>query len=532
MEKRFEVMLKALLIGSVFILGYILWYLFLPALNLKSVGFWFYGIIMLGYICFIVSFLNESYLKHAASVFVVAMVLFISFGIFSSKIFNSKQYANLISMSDGEFNKDIKEISFEQIPKVDRDTAVRLGDRQMGGMLDLVSQFNVSDEYTQINQGKKPVRVTPLIYNGFLKWINNKNEGIPGYIVVDMVNGDARLQKLDEGIKYSKSDRFSRDIVRHLRYRYPTAIFREINFEINDEGIPFWIAPIYESKVGLFGGKDVDNVVLVNAINGEHSLYPISDVPEWVDKVFDADNIINQLNWNGTLHSGFLNSIFSQRGVLKTTEGYNYLAVNNDVHLYTGITSIGKDESNVGFVLVNLRTKETKFYKVSSAEEYSAMESSEGAVQEKEYKATFPILLNIEGKATYFMSLKDGAGLIKMYAFVDAENYQKVSIGETVEKALEVHLGKEIKGSKDANLVEKDEVYDIVNIKDRITDIKEVTIDGNSHYYILLDSLDIVMVANINAYNRLPFLREGDNVVVEYYSNKDINIITSIKLAE
>ncbi|NLL70650.1 MAG: hypothetical protein GX238_05895 [Epulopiscium sp.] len=511
---------------SIPLLAFILWYIFLPAINLHSFGFWIYIIITLVYALFLLSIFNKKYYQFfilPATLFLLLLLL----RMFSATMFHSTKYANLIIKENGSFEEDIKEVSFEQVPTVDRDTAQRLGSRKMGEMLDLVSQYNVSDSYTQINYEDKPVRVTPLEYNGFLKWIGNKNEGIPNYIIVNMIDGKVELKKLDNNIKYSKSDKFSRDIYRHLRQKYPKDMFFEVNFEIDEEGTPYWIAPVYQNTIGFFGGLDVKEVILTNATNGETTKYKIQDVPKWVDRIYDADEIIQQLNWNGKFQLGFLNSLFAQKGVLQTTEGYNYLAIDDDVYLYTGMTSIGTDESNVGFVLVNLRTKETTFYKMSSAEEFSAMESAEGAVQEKGYKSTFPILLNIDSKPTYFMSLKDEAGLVKMYALVDAQNYQQVSVATTVNNVVSAHMGKDITNDSFEKNIEPTEFF---NTKGKITSIQSVVINGNTHYYFIVDTHNDIFIANIGISAQLPFLKVNDEISIEYYKKDHLNQVTNIKL--
>ncbi|WP_352418949.1 hypothetical protein [Proteiniborus sp.] len=519
---------KIIALLSILLVAFILWYIFLPAFNLHSFGFWIYLLVNLIYIVTILITFNKKYYK-LYMIPVILMALFIVLKLFSATIFNSTRYANLIKKENSSFEEDIKEASFEQVPTVDRDTAQRLGSRKMGEMLELVSQYNVSNAYTQINFDDKPVRVTPLEYNGFLKWIGNKKEGIPNYIIVDMIDGKVELKKLENNIKYSKSDKFSRDIYRHLRKNYPTDMFFEINFEIDEEGIPYWVAPVYHNKIGWFGGLDVKEVILTNATNGETTKYNIKDVPKWVDRIYDADEIVKQLNWNGGLQLGFFNSLFAQKGVLQTTEGYNYLAIDDDVYLYTGMTSVGADESNVGFVLVNLRTKDTKFYKMSSAEEFSAMGSAEGAVQEKGYKSTFPILLNIDNKPTYFMSLKDEAGLVKMYALVDAQNYQKVSIGAAVSNVVSTHIGRDITNLQSEEDVEPTEFF---NTKGKIISIESVVIDCNTHYYFILDNSNRIFIANIGVSEKLPFIEANDEVNIEYYEKNNLNQVMELELVK
>ena len=235
---------------------------------------------------------------------------------------------------------------------------------------------------------------------------------------------DTDLVWLDEGMRYSSGEYFFRNIYRYIRFRYPTRMFETVSFEIDDDGVPYWVAPTITYRIGWWDGKDINGAILVNAVTGESRFYPRDQVPTWIDQLYTSELIIEQLDDNGKFQNGYINSIFGQRGVRRTTYGYNYLASNDDVYLYTGMSSVTADESNIGFVLVNLRTKETSFYTVPGATEYSAMESAKGQVQHLGYSATFPLLLNISDRPTYFVSLKDAAGLVKMYAFVDVRQYQ------------------------------------------------------------------------------------------------------------
>ena len=225
------------------------------------------------------------------------------------------------------------------------------------------------------------------------------------------------------------------NIHRYIRFCYPTRMFETVSFEIDDDGNPYWVAPTIAYRIGWWNGKDIDGAILVNAETGESKWYAKADVPQWIDQLYDSNLIMEQLDDNGRFQNGYLNSIFGQRGVRRTTYGYNYLAIDDDVWLYTGMSSVTSDESNIGFVLVNLRTKETKFYTVPGATELAAMDSARGQVQHLNYSATFPLLLNISGRPAYFISLKDAAGLVKMYAFVDVAQYQIVGTGQTIDEA-------------------------------------------------------------------------------------------------
>ena len=374
-------------------------------------------------------------------------------------------------------------------------------------MTELVSQFEIASNYTQINYKGSPYRVTPLRYADPVKWLFNMRTGLPAYITVDMVTQETNLVWLEEGMKYSPSEYFFRNIYRHLRFHYPTKIFDTVSFEIDDDGTPYWVAPTIDYRIGWWDGTDINGAVLVNAVTGESKYYTKDEVPQWIDQLYTSDLIITQLDDNGKYQNGFLNSIFGQRNVRRTTYGYNYLAINDDVYLYTGMSSVTADESNIGFVLVNLRTKETKFYTVPGATEYSAMESAQGQVQHLNYTATFPLLLNVSNRPTYFVSLKDAAGLVKMYAFVDVEQYQIVGTGQTIDEARRNY--REALNLEDAEIAleSADEP-----VSGTIDEIYAVVVSGNTVYYFTLTGDETIYTASITSNERLPFMKSGDRV--------------------
>ena len=456
------------------------------------------------------------------------LIVLIPVGTFiSSPIFNAKSYQKqLVLDKKADFYKDNKTISYESIPVVDRESAIRLGDRKMGEMVDYVSQFEVDQSYEQINYKDNPYRVTPLEYSDLIKWFTNHGDGLPAYIRVNMVSQESEVVKLKEGMKYSKSDHFGRKIERHLRANYPTLMFDTLAFEINDDGIPYWIAPVYEYKIGLFGGKDIVGAVLVNAINGDHDYYDIKKVPEWVDRVYPSNLILTQLENYGKYTNGYLNTLLSQKGVLQPTDGYNYIAIDDDVYLYTGLTSVSKDASNVGFAMINLRTKDGKFYNISGAEEYSAMSSAEGEVQNLKYKATFPILINAGGHPTYFLSLKDDANLVKKYAFVSVENYQLVATGDSVAQAEQAYYALLESNGKKTNAGD----FKTNKLTGVISEINEAVVDGNSTYYFKIEGNDTIFIGDISLSDHFPLAKVGDNVTVEFVNSKDNSeVISSIK---
>lgn len=546
MKKSILFALLKWLITLLVIGGY--YYFVLPPINLQSKAFWSFVTfiiiisVVINAFSTIVEFLRDN--KKATKVagkqhlnltslgkptklalLFVLVIVVLSFGasIVGAEIFNAKAYNQLITIKDGDFIDDVAEISQDQIPVVDRDTASRLGQRKLGEMADLVSQFEIEEIYTQINFKGKPVRVTPLMYGDIIKWLNNRSQGIPAYITVDMTTQETELVRLKTGIKYADSEYFMRDLNRALRFKYPTKIFDNISFEIDDNGTPYWVASVIDYKIGLWSGSDISGVVLMNAQTGESEYYPLDKVPTWIDQVFDSYMVEQQLIYNGKYRSGFFNSIFGQRGVLQPTDGYNYLALNDDVYMYTGMTSVTSDESNVGFVLVNLRTKETKFYTIPGAEEYSAMSSAEGQVQHLGYSSTFPLLLNVSDRPTYFMSLKDGAGLVKMYAFVDVNQYQIVGTGNSVESARADYISKlKIENITDLPESPKQEVTGVIE------NISSAVVEGNTVYYIKLENDSNVYTALVTKSDLLPFAQKGDNVTLTL-QGKVIDTIVFVK---
>lgn len=432
--------MNLLKIGITAIIGLIAYYILIPAINIHDPTFWCF-VAGIGFVYSIIGFIfvfvfeSESVLNviksGVGSCLIVVILLFAMF--FSSPLFHADAYTKLLDVElDGDFKFDVATITFDQIPSLDKQSAQRLGDRKMGEFADLVSQFEVSDEYVQINYQNRPVRVTPLLYGSFFKWLGNRADGIPGYIMIDMVTQEAEVVRLKEGMQYSRSEMFGRNIDRHVRFHYFFTMFDQSVFEIDEAGNPYWLYPTVVRKIGLTGGKDIDGIVIVDAITGEHTRYKLQDVPEWADHVIPSDLVLEQYDYYGAYQNGWLNSIFGQRGVTMTTEGYNYLVIGDDLYLYTGITSVGRDESNIGFVLTNQRTKQTTYYAIPGSHEYSAMDSAQGAVQHLRYTATFPLLLNIAGEPTYFIALKDDAALVKMYAMVNVGRYNIVGIGQSI----------------------------------------------------------------------------------------------------
>ena len=509
--------------------GFIYFYVELPPINLHSAAFYSFFLFLSVVYCITAVITSGIYrqaengktfwklLKGSCIVPLIVIgavfVIYVVGGLLSSVVIRSGAYAKLITVDTGDFTQDIEEISFDQIPMLDRDSAEKLGDRKLGELADMVSQFEVADNYTQINYKGRPVRVTPLRYGDIFKWLNNRSAGLPAYLIIDMVTQEVDVVRLPEGMHYTTAEHFSRNLYRHLRFQYPTYIFNEPTFEIDEEGTPYWVCPRIVKRIGLFGGTDIQGAVLVNAITGESQYY--TDIPTWVDGVYSAEIIMDQYDYYGTYQGGFINSLFGQKNVTVTTEGYNYIAANDDVYVYTGVTSAGSDESNIGFILTNQRTKQTTFYSIAGAEEFSAMNSAEGVVQHLNYSATFPLLLNISNQPTYFMALKDYAGLVKMYAMVNVQQYQIVATGASVEEC-QSNYYKLLRQNKldtgEAPILPADED----TVTGIVTALRSAVIDGTTMYYVTLDAGNTVYCISAGEVEKVILLNVGDRITITY----------------
>lgn len=546
--------------------GAIAYYFMLPAFNFKAIEMYeFFGTVLLIYFAVLLllsgAMKNPEYVpyikKRAIVPIVIAAVgvLIVLVGyIVSSVFFRADSYSKIISVDENKtFASDIKEVDFSAVPVLDNDAAAALAKRTLGDIASIgkISQFEVAGDFTQINYKNRPVRVTTLAYGDIFKWFKNTSSGFPGYIVVDMVTQKAEFVTLKEGsyMRYSPYEHFSKYLMRHLRFEYPTYMFGTPTFEIDESGKPYWICPVVDKTIGLFGGTDVKGAVLVDAVTGDFAEYTVDQIKndanlQWIDGIYSSQLLVEQYNYYGRYSGGFWNSVIGQSGVKGATEGSNYLALNDDVYMYTGVTSAGNDEAIIGFVLINMRTKEANFYKISGAKEYSAAKSAQGAVQNFKYTATFPILLNIGGQPTYFMSLKDDSNLVKMYAMVNVEQYQVVVTGTKISDCTENYMNKlkenGINISVDIDNI-KDEPTDepapdaskdnTETVKGKVSDIRTAVIGGESYYYIKLDSSEPYYYIKASADQRVVILNKGDSVEVTFEKSKSELIeIKSIKI--
>lgn len=565
-EKAALKIVLSLLCSAVF--AGILFYFMLPALNFKSYDLYIYlGAVVASYVVFNALFSNVfgkpeyvPYVKRRAIVpGIIIAVLLVAVGIgylVSCEFFRASSYSKIISVdTDSNFSEDVEEQtadSFSEIPKLDEDTAAQLAARALGALKDIgsVSQFTIAPENSQINYQGKPYRVVPLQYADIIKWLVNTREGFPGYVMVNMADESTNFVELKDGsIRYSAYEHFNKLLKRHLRFEFPTYLFADATFEVNDDGNPFWICARLDKTIGLFGGTDVIGIVLVDAVSGEcieYSMDQLKDDPnlQWIDRVYDSDLIVQQYNYYGKYQKGFWNSLLGQKDVIKTTDGYNYIAKNDDVWMYTGVTSVTSDQSIIGFVLVNQRTKEADFYNVTGGTEYSAQQAAEGRVMDLGYTATFPLLLNIGGEPTYFLSLKDPKNqIVQQYALINVANYNNNKMGVTGTD-LSKCLASYIESLKEKGItvdINPDDVVTPGTNEDKtpdttkltasgtIADIRTAVMGGESYYYIKLDSNEAYFAIAASKDEGVVILNRGDSVTVTYSGEGSIINADSIK---
>ncbi len=533
----------------------IAFYVMLPAVNFKSYDFYLYlGLVAASYVVFNGLFANvmmkpeyTPYVKKQAIVpGIIIGVLIVAVGIgylVSSEFFRAKDYSEIIDVrTDSNFSEEIQEQdaeSFSAIPKLDESSAAQLATRALGVLEEkgYVSQFTVYPEYTQINYKDTPVRVAPLQYDNIIKWFTNTKNGFPGYVIIDMANESTQFIETESSIRYSPAEHFNKLLKRHLRFEYPTFMFADATFEIDDEGNPYWICARLDKTIGLFGGTDVIGAVVVKAdsATGESAYYSVDEIknsPElqWLDRIYDSDLLVEQYNFYGKYQNGFWNSILGQRDVIATTASYNYIAKDDDVWMYTGVTSVTSDQSITGFILINQRTKEAVYYSVTGGTEYSAQQAAEGRVLEYGYTATFPLLLNIGGEPTYFMSLKDPKNdIVQQYALINVAQYNNNKMGATgtdLAKCLASYVDALESSGIKVDINPEDVVvttpdnpdtipteYDVIT--GAINDIRTAVMGGESYYYIRVAGNAAYYVISASGNEEVVIYNVGDNVEIK-----------------
>lgn len=464
------------------------------------------------------------------------------------ELFHSKAYADIIDVEEVSSSDAIlSEKDAESIALMDTASAAQLGDREIGAIKNF-SAFNVADDYIQLNVKNDAVKIAPLEYAGFFKWMKNKENGVTGYVTVSPTTMTADYVELPEGMQYVPSAYFSKDLNRHIHMQYPTLMYGNTHFEVDEDGSPYYISSVYEKTIGLFGGEKVKGAILTDPVSGNSEYYALSDIPGWVDDVVDGDLICSLYNISYKNKNGYWNGTFlgANTGCMQTTTidessgdedddededtvttDYGYIAKDGDIYIYTGVTSMAKDSSNLGFIMVNERTGQYRYFAVSGANEQSAMKAAEGEVQQYSYVASFPTLINVDDELTYIGVLKDANGLVKMYYMVNVKDYGKVVVAskksaciEEYSKELGLKPDESLMDQGDADLSgdsEKEDKKDGAGAKEEqvsftVTVIQYGDVDGNTYVYLGTED-ETVYKALLSDNEKLLFVQPGDTIL-------------------
>ncbi|MEI6579015.1 MAG: CvpA family protein [Eubacteriales bacterium] len=533
------------IVGTIALAG-LYYYLMLPPLNPKAIEFYMYiGAIFATYIALTmmttkamakpeyIPYVKRQSIVPGVVIGILALVVVVGF-IISSVFFRAHSYSKLIPVNtEGVFTQDIEKQnaeSYSNIPRLDEAAAANLATKALSNLNDVgkVSQFTVYPMYTQINYKGVPVRVSTLQYANIIKWFTNRSEGLPGYTIIDMANQTTKFVELKDGMKYSPAEHFGRLLKRQLRFQYPTYLFAEANFQIKDDGTPIWLTARLDKTIGLFGGTTAIGAVLTNPINGTSEYYTLDQLRhdpklQWIDRVFSSDLLIQQFNYFGKYSGGFWNSILGQKDVRITTDGFNYIAKDDDVFLYTGVTSITSDQSIIGFILINMRTQDATIYKVTGTTEQAAMLAAEGKVKAYAFAASFPLLINVSNQPTYFMALKDSNEVNQKFAMVNVQQFNKIFVvGDSLADCLSQYLValKNAGIKTDINISDLDSGTDNNNPTDVktktvsgvIESIRTAVIGGESYYYIKLVGVDAYYSISASKAEEIIIANTGDKI--------------------
>ena len=551
--------------------GAVAYYMMLPALNFKSLDFYYFiAVVIAIYIGMIFltskAFIRPEYITYVKKQSTVPIIIGLVFALVlgvgyltSAALFRAKDYSEIISVETENFGESENSITtitslkdFSSVPMIDKDVALNLANKKLGDLSEWVSQFVIDEAYsTQINYQGNPYRIFPLKYGDVFKWFKNTRGGLPAYLAVNMYTQEANAVVLSDmnlpNIKVSTSEYFNEKLSRVLRFAYPTYMFGTPSLEIDENGHPWWVCERVDKTVGLIGGTDVVGVVLVDACDKTNiKYYSLDQIKsdesiQWIDQIYSDSLLVEQYNYYGKYSGGFINAYIGQSGVVSTTMGESYIASGDDVWLYTGVTSVTNDDSIVGFAIINQRTKEAVFQKISGTTENGAQTSAQGIVSDKGWKATFPVLLNIDGEATYFMALKDN-DVVKSYAMVSVERVQDAvrseddanpdleaclksyvaKVKSSTKKVLEITydaiLPDALTGgeSTDGETGTENKPAKIETVSGAITDIRTAVVNGNSIYYIALDGGKTYYSISASEDDSVVILNVGDTVKISY----------------
>lgn len=567
-----NVVFRIIAIAAIVIVALYLKWLTKPAMNVHSEGMWWYfvfvfliGAIIMGICEYLLD--AEYYIWTIILVIMLLISLAVALigALASGKLLNAKRYSNLINIESGNFEEDIIQLGdIEEFSLLDIENAEVLGSRAIGN-LDRISQYSLSSEYNLISYKGEQYRLTPIDFRGYWKAKNSYSYGVPGYVLVNSNTQEAELIQLENAITYSPKSKGDHNLKRYLRNQYPSYIFGKFQFDIDDDGNPYYIVPVLKTTIGLFGGKLVDSFIVVDAVSGECNQYSKEDLPNWVDHAYSLDYLMTLAEYYYQYKDGYWNSIVKQDNVKKLSyqyrwvssssdedsedsnsgrgknfEGYNSIQTNEGICFSTCVVSAGSDESSLGFILANAKTGEIKFYDCIGAEESTAQKKAESLTQNYNYTASYPLIVNVDGIETYILSLKDKSKTNISYVMINVKKYTIAVMGENLEETL--HKYRQAVGLESAqeytdieeNVLEENSVVEEEEKQKNgnIIEIYEVIRDGNTTYIFLLENDDQLYVSSILNNTNQVKMKEGTNVSISYYDSQEegVKVVSKITI--
>lgn len=515
--------MKKILIPILCILFLILEYFLLVPLGLFWSSYFFFGVLIILLIwCLSFKISSKNVKKNSANIntlvgsIMIYVIITIIMLICISPLFAAKSYKNILPVpKEKEFSKVVQPFDITKAPIVTKETAMQIADKSISqeGTIGSMSEIN---DITLQNVNGNLYWIAPLEYNGFFAWLNNRNSGT-SYIMVNANTKECKL--VDANIKYQPGAFLNQDLARKLFFTNMSYGYTDFTFEVDDHGHSYWTASVYKNTVG-FNGSVVLGTALVNAETGEAKIYSVKDTPLWVDRIQPENFVVRNINLRGKYINGF--SPFNNNNKIKATDGTGIVYNNGKCYYYTGITSVGKDQSTLGFYLIDTRTMETTFFRMSGATETAAISSAEGKVQNLGYKGSFPILMNVENTPTYFVPLQDKNDLTKLYAMVSVQDYTIIATGETVDACKEAYVQALFSQNKLTN--SKGAQKKLTGIVKRIGSYIQ---QGNSFYTFQLDNSNLIFIAPISQSAELPMTKEGDTVTITYVDSAGTSASTS-----
>jgi len=441
------------------------------------------------------------------------LVLLAVFGIIGSKMFNAKAYYNQLEVTEAPEEELLETFNFNNgevlLPIIDKDLAYKLAQASLG---DYGAQYTIDyDNFTLINVTRNGVnelvRIAPLEYSNIFVSLSKHNEGSIGYIEVNVVTKETRLVKTDGGMKYIPTGVFGKDLNRHVRFNHPTSIYTEVNFEIDDDGNPYWIIPTEIREIGVISGPTSNGVIVVNPITGETKKYERGEEPAWIDRTVNEVVVDAQATNSFRYKHGFMNVHFgSKKEVFQLSDGYNYFIKGGNTYYVSCITSPNEgDQTSIGFVTINLKTRVATKYMVNGITEMRAREiaMNDARVKAQALDATWPLLINYQGVETYFVVLKNEVQEQKI-VFINVYNGELIAMGDTLQEAKTEYD----KLLADSGNIETEDIVKsgkVISIRDLGTSIEFMISGTKDKYFVVSPSVSL----------DARFIKVGDEVVVK-----------------